>query len=328
VRDDFDTWWIMMEDYIRYQLEKFPNDERTIDWIGSLVDRYALAWHIQLIKGTICGKHPKSLTSYIQALKLRFEDEDVKDEACAELEIVQYDGCIRDMFTNIQMHNDKALVSRAVLKKIIHDRLPHKILVQMHRVNVIGNTEDEISTMSTNSGSTAEKWDEAKNKLRLRKSITDTRKDAKRIPRFERETRFEKPKTSKNSFQGPCSRTQSYRKFKPKNKSNQTYAEVTEGMDKSELDRMMAVGECQRCAGPGDRKGAHKTIDCFRWAKNEVGTAPCPNAMEYQKLKIGAYGQKEDSDLEIDLYTTDYESNDNSGSEDDHSQNDDEDDDN
>jgi hypothetical protein len=81
VGDDFDTWWIMMEVYIRDQPEKFPNDERTIDWIGSLMDKYAAAWHIQWLRGTLSGKHPKSITGYIQALKLRFEDKNAKDEA-------------------------------------------------------------------------------------------------------------------------------------------------------------------------------------------------------------------------------------------------------
>jgi hypothetical protein len=128
VGDDFDTWWIMMEVYIRDQPEQFPNDERTIDWIGSLMDKYAAAWHSQWLRGTISGKYPKSITGYIQAMKLRFEDKDAKDEAYAKLEKVRYEGCIRDMFTQIQMHNDKALVSGAALKKIILHRLPHKFL--------------------------------------------------------------------------------------------------------------------------------------------------------------------------------------------------------
>jgi hypothetical protein len=46
-------------------------------------------------------------------------------------------------------------------------------------------------------------------------------------------------------------------------------------------------------------------MDCFRWAKKDVGTAPFPKAKEYQKLKVGAYDQEEDSESEIDLYTTD-----------------------
>jgi len=45
--EDFDNWWIMVEVYIHDQPEKFPNDERTIDWIGSLIDKYAAALHIQ-----------------------------------------------------------------------------------------------------------------------------------------------------------------------------------------------------------------------------------------------------------------------------------------
>jgi hypothetical protein len=51
-------------------------------------------------------------------------------------------------------------------------------------------------------------------------------------------------------------------------------------------------------------------MDCFRWAKKDVGTAPFPKAKEYQKLKVGAYEQKEDLESEIDLYTTDEESSD------------------
>jgi hypothetical protein len=101
--------------------------------------------------------------------------------------------------------------------------------------------------------------------------------------RFERkETRFDEPKTFENRFQG----RRSEQNFKPKNKSNKTYAEQTEGIEKSELDRRKAAGECQRCAWPADRKGAHKTMDCFRWAKKDVGTAPFPKAKEYQKLKV------------------------------------------
>jgi hypothetical protein len=184
----------MMEVYIRDQPEKFPNDERTIDWIGSLMDQYAASWHIQWLRGTLSGKHPKLITGYVQALKLRFEDKDAKDEAYAQLEKVRYDGCIRDMFTQIQMHNDKALVSGAALKKIILDRLPHKILEQMHTVDLTGKTDEEIITISTNRGRTREKWDQAKKNLGLRKTTTEARKEFSGRPRFEKkETRFDKP---------------------------------------------------------------------------------------------------------------------------------------
>jgi len=60
--DNFDTWWIIVEVYIRDQPEKFPKDQQTIDWIGSLMDRYAVAWHIQWIQETPSGKHPKLIT--------------------------------------------------------------------------------------------------------------------------------------------------------------------------------------------------------------------------------------------------------------------------
>jgi len=136
--DDFDTWWILVQVYIEDQPEKFPKDQRTIDSIGSLMDTYAAAWHIQWLKGTLNGTHPKSMTGYINALKLRFEDRDVKDEAYSDLEKVRYEGCVRDMFTKIQMFNDKAMVSGAALKKLFLEQLPPKILEQMHTVDSTG----------------------------------------------------------------------------------------------------------------------------------------------------------------------------------------------
>jgi len=132
------------------------------------------------------------------------------------------------------------------------------------------------------------------------------RSEVQRSSSNTKETRFHKSKTFKNKFHGwQDNRNQSDRKFKPKNKSNRTYAEQTEGIDKSELDRRKAAGECQRCAWPAVRKGAHKTIDYYIWARKEIGTAPFPKAKKYQKLKIGAYDQEEESEWGIDLYTTD-----------------------
>jgi len=307
IGDRFEDWWVMMEVYIQDQPEKFPNDRRTIDWIGSLMDKYAAAWHIQWIKGTVSGKHPKSITGYVQALKLRFEDKDDKDEAYASLEKVRYDGCIRDMFTQIQMFNDRALVTGAALKKLILDRLPHKILEQMHTVDLTRKTDDELITIITNAGRTAEKWDEARKNLGLKKPVAEVRKESGRFLKARKETRFEKPKTFKKRWDGKANQG-----FKGKDKPKNTYAEQTEGIEKSELDRRKAAGECQRCAWPGDRKGAHKTMSCYRWARKEIGTAPFPKAKDYQKLKVGAY----DQESEVDLYTTDNDSEESDDSED------------
>jgi len=209
------------------------------------------------------------------------------------------------------MYNDRALVSGAALKKIILDRLPNKILEQMHTVDLTGITDNGLISIITHAGRTAEKWDEARKNLGLKKSISEVRSNVRQSFKDKKETRFDKPKTFKKRFQGKGD--QSNQGFKGKNKSKKTYAEQVEGIEKSELDRRKAAGECQRCAWPGDRKGAHKTMDCFRWARKEIGTAPFPKAKEYQKLKIGAY----DQESEIDLYTTDDDSDTSQDSEED-----------
>jgi hypothetical protein len=38
---DFDTWWVLVQVYIEDQPEKFPKDERTIDWIEYMIHSYS-----------------------------------------------------------------------------------------------------------------------------------------------------------------------------------------------------------------------------------------------------------------------------------------------
>jgi len=258
--EDFDTWWIMMEVYIHDQPEKFPKNERTIDWIGSLMDTYAAAWHIQWIQGTLSGKYPKSITGCIQELKLRFEDEDAKDVAYADLERGWYEGCIGDMFTTIHMYNAKAMVSGAALTKFILDRLPRKGFEQMHVIDLTGKTNEKIIIIITNVGRTAEKWNAARKNLGLKRSISGVRQETKKQSRPFKQNRFDEPKEFHNKIHNRNKSNHQFKDFKMHNKSSKTYAEQTEGIDKSELDRRQAAGECPRCAWPADRKRSRKTM--------------------------------------------------------------------
>ena len=53
-----------------------------------------------------------------------------------------------------------------------------------------------------------------------------------------------------------------------------TFGTQTAGIDGNKLRRRKTAGECQRCAWPQDRKGSHKTLDCFGRKNLEKGTAP------------------------------------------------------
>jgi len=71
------------------------------------------------------------------------------------------------MFTQIQTHNDKALVTGVALKKLILERLPQKILEQMYTVDLTGKTDQEIISIITKAGLTAEKVDAARKNVGL-----------------------------------------------------------------------------------------------------------------------------------------------------------------
>jgi len=72
------------------------------------------------------------------------------------------------MFTKIQLYNDKAQLTGAGLKKLILDRLPEKVLSQMHVVDLTGKTDQEMIDIITKAGRTAEKWKEARKNLSTR----------------------------------------------------------------------------------------------------------------------------------------------------------------
>jgi hypothetical protein len=135
------------------------------------MDGYAASWHIQWLKGTLARIHPKSMTGYIIALKLRFRDKDTKDEAYADLENVRYEGCIRIMFTQIQTFIDKVVVTGAVLTMLILELLPQRIIEQLHTVNLTGKIDQEIITIITNIGQNAEKSGSARKSLGLQATL-------------------------------------------------------------------------------------------------------------------------------------------------------------
>jgi len=281
--EDFDTCWVLVQVYIEDQPEKFPKDQRTIEWIGSLMESYAASWHIQWLKGTLNGTHPKSLTGYVNALKLRFEDRGAKDEAFAQLEEVRYEGCIRDMFTKIQTFNDTAMVSGAASKKLILERLPQKTLDQMHVVDLTRKTDNDIITIITNAGRVAEKWEAARKNLGLKASFRTYKSKPSKY-----EERSDKPeRKQKNRFRKSERRDKKDKHKIKKNRSGPEFDSTkTEGIDPSEIIRRKPAGECLRCAWPADRKGTHRVKDCQRPIKLDKGTANYPKAKEYQRMKI------------------------------------------
>jgi len=286
--DDFETWWILIQVYIEDQPEKFPKDERTINWKESSMDRYATAWHIQWLIGTLNGTHPKLMTGYISALKLRFEDWDAKDEAYANLEEVRYEGCIRDMFTKIQMYNNKAWVTGAALKKLSLERLPQKILEQMHTVDLTGKTDQDIITIIMNAGRMAEKWDAARKNLGLNVLLRSQQKYQKSSERSNLKEKREsswKERKPKNRVKKDRFRKKDCKEF-----------QETEGIEASELERRKAAGECLRCPWPSDRNGSHTVKDCKRPIKLDKSTASYPKVKEYHKMKIAGMQLDSDSD--------------------------------
>jgi hypothetical protein len=295
--DDFDDWWVMLETFIHDQPEKFEDSGRTINWVGGFLQKYAGAWHVQWERKALAGQYPRSWTTYQNDIKLRFENKEARDVAYSKMGKIRYAGCIRDMFTRIQTFNDKAQITGAALKKFILERLPNKILDQMHVVDLTGKTDQEMIDIITNAGKTAERWEEARDNLLIKSHDTKERKRRDKDD-FRISKKYAKPWEDRKDKKDRKSK-----KFKNrKGKDYEKQSNELEGISEKELSRRRREKECLKCAWPADRKGKHFSRDCRRPIKLDEGTASFPKAKEYQKMRIGALeleiGEEDEYSLE------------------------------
>jgi hypothetical protein len=150
---------------------------------------------------------------------------------------------------------------------IILDRLPHKILEQMHRVDPMGKSDAKMIDIIWQAGRSAEKWFQAKRDLGLKKSISKLRTQPK--PRYEKKP-FENRLQKDNSLDKPFQKSSdSMISIPEKLIQNKLLESLT-----SELALTTAAKECEWSGWPGDSKRALKTMDCYRHMRTETGTVP------------------------------------------------------
>jgi hypothetical protein len=133
-------------------------------------------------------------------------------------------------------------------------------IIHPDRVANLGNTPGDLDSSKDDSQSTTE--DD------IHKEVIDN------CEIFLKQSKSERKAIGRKNRR--ASRVIKLRKIKKDKQKFKTFGTQTEGINGTELRRRKAAGECQRCAWPQDRKGSHKTLDCFRWKRIEKGTAPFP----------------------------------------------------
>jgi len=152
------------------------------------------------------------------------------------------------MFTQIQTHNDKAMVTGAALKKLILERLPNKRLEQMHTADLTGKTDQEIVKIIPSAGRTAEKWEAARNNLDLKASLHSPKKFSHNEDKPEKRNRKFKKDRKSSRKEYPIDKGR-FKMDKTERGSKRNSSKL-EGIDSSEVERQKAAGECLRCACP------------------------------------------------------------------------------
>jgi hypothetical protein len=130
--------------FIQDRSEKSPKDWRRIHFIWSIIQMYTVESHVQWIKGQLNSTHRKLLTGNENRLTLQFAVRERGYKRYANLKNVKYEGCIGNLFTQIQIHQHKALVVNIALTNLVWKRSPHHILKQMHMLDWTGRGDDDI----------------------------------------------------------------------------------------------------------------------------------------------------------------------------------------
>jgi hypothetical protein len=68
------------------------------------------------------------------------------------VEKVRYEGCICDIFSTIQIFNNKAIVPGAAFEKLMLERLHQRIWEQIHTVVLTGKPDQDIISIITSAG--------------------------------------------------------------------------------------------------------------------------------------------------------------------------------
>jgi len=95
---------------------------------------------------------------------------------------------------------------------------------------------------------------------------------------FLKESQIERKKIARRNLQVSkrISKETARKIRKDNNKPQKNYNGLSQGIEASEILRRKRADECQHCAWPRHREEGHNTLECFRWAKIENGTAPFP----------------------------------------------------
>jgi len=147
----------------------------------------------------------------------------------------------------------------------IRSNVPDDIRIHPDRVERIQHSDNQSSVSEIDTSSTTE--EDIHNEVieNCEEFLRQSKQERKAIGRKNRQT----------------SRVIKWKSNKLAKGAIKTFRTQTQGIDSSELRRRKVAGECQHCAWPGDRKGAHKTVDCFWWIRKENGTAPIPKQKRY-----------------------------------------------
>jgi hypothetical protein len=212
---------------------------------------------------------------------------------------VKYKGSIQDMITEYETLNVKAGITGVAYRTMLMKELPQQIFKQLSTLNPADKTDAELREIILNAGKNVEIWQATEKNFGMVRNSKSTGRVSEsgavqKHLSFRKPGKFENKGSQANRYQTKGKEVT--RTFK--SPGGKTYAQMIEGVPKSEIGRRREAKECLRCTWPSDRKGAHGTMKCFQEVKDTSGMADFVKPRTYQKLKVGGFDQLEDDPID------------------------------
>jgi len=292
--EHFDGWWVLVQTFIHDHPEKFEEKGRISNLIGAVLNNMLghgmgigtdncwleifqdLRPHIETIWGWgLKITQPGPGMSHVQ-----------KWRKSADMGI--YETCSPKYKCIMIMLNEQGPHSRNGYWTGYQPRFLSKFIQLIWLENQIKKWWKSSWRLEEQ----LKKWEEAKKNLGTR-----TLKHSEKKKWEKPKDNFQVKKALSRKEEPACEE----RKFvnRSDNLNIRTFTWHMEGIPQDEMNEQNEPQQCMICAWPADRKGSHKTMECYRPAKTDAGTANFPKAKEYQKVKIRAHELEED---QRDLY--------------------------
>ena len=253
----FSDWLLSVKSYLKYYAHSYRNDADKIIFVGTVMDKDALAWHNHRVRSLDRLKLQDTWTAYEEAMEAHFQDKFEKSDTYDEMFNLKYDGKIESYLVKMETMNLRVNVSGMVYIKAIRAGLPYVLKERMSYGEVPDDSTEYIEKLRSvartyeawlrEEGKTFKGEQDKRNEKRKSKDGRKVNDSADPLKPQTSGNKVEKKKWGKDKKKSGEGSTQGQKKL------HESREEALKGIAPSLIEKRTKENVCLRCGKKGHR---------------------------------------------------------------------------